>query len=96
MQRVEGSTNNFHNRLLDWQEEGTHIQKLLRDYNWEYRKKICSKCPVSKQKELNCLKIDNFKEDIQETYCKKMTKARSKKFKKIILRYMDFHPSREL
>ena len=95
MQHTEGSSigNTFDNRYVDWQEEGSYIQKIIRQYNWEYREKICSKCPIEKQQKLNCVKIDNFKNGIQETYCSKMTKSRSKKFKKIILKYMDFHPS---
>ena len=78
---------------MDWLEEGTHIQKLLREYNWNYREKICTKCPLEIQKKLKCIKVNNFQNGIQETYCKKMTKARSGKFRKIILKYMDFHPS---
>ena len=83
---------NYHNRVLDWHEEGKHIQKMLREYNWEYRKKICSKCTDEMQKKLHCRKEDNFKDGIQETYCDKMTRARSQKFRKTILKYMNFHP----
>jgi len=85
--------NTYDNRYLDWQEEGIHIQKLLREYNWNYRKKICSKCPVDTQRKLKCIQVDNSRDGIQETYCKKMTKARSQKFRKTILNYMEFHPS---
>ena len=96
MQHNVGSIkgNTFDNRYLDWQEEGTHIQQLLREYNWNYRKKICAKCPLTKQKELQCNRLDNFRNGIQETYCKKMTKARSQKFRKVILRFIQFHPSK--
>ena len=87
------SENNFHNRYLDWQEEGNHIQKIIREYNWNYRKKICSRCSIENQRKLKCIKVDNFRWGIQETYCKKMTKARSQKLKKIILKYIDFNPS---
>lgn len=83
---------NYHNRILDWHEEGTHIQQLLRKYNWQYRKKICTKCPLETQRNLNCFKVDNFKNGIQETHCKKMNKARTQKFRKIILGFMKFHP----
>ena len=69
------------------------IQKLLREYNWNYRKKICSKCTVDTQRKLKCIQVDNSRDGIQETYCKKMTKARSQKFRKTILNYMEFHPS---
>lgn len=94
LQYSTGSLNkNYHNRILDWQEEGTHIQKLLREYNWEYRKKICVNCSLYTQKKLKCYKEDNFKDGIQETYCSKMTKARSQKFRKMILKFMRFHPS---
>ena len=93
MQHSTGSLNeNNHNRIIDWQEEGAHIQKLLREYNWEYRKKICINCPIENQEKLNCHKEDNYKGGFQETYCSKMTKARSQKFRKTILKFMKFHP----
>ena len=93
LQHSTGSLNeNHHNRILDWQEEGIHIQELLREYNWEYRKKICVSCPIESQEKLNCQKEDNYKDGLQETYCSKMTKARSQKFRKIILKFMKFHP----
>ena len=90
------SAESYHNRMLDWFEEGTHIQDLVDRYEWKYRKKICTKCPASKQKELNCLKIDNYRDGIQETYCDKMTRARGNKFRKIMYRYTDSHPARAL
>ena len=31
------------------------------EYNWKYRKKICSKCPLETQKRLNCYRVDNFR-----------------------------------
>jgi len=92
LQHSTGSLNeNYCNRVLDWQEEGVHIQELLRKYNWEYRKKICINCPIEIQEKLNCHKEDDYKEGLQETYCSKMTKARSKKFRRIISKFMKFH-----
>lgn len=82
----------LNDRTLDWQEEGIHIKKILLDYDWEYRKKICVKCPIEIQKKLQCLRIDNYKEGIQETHCKKMDKARTQKYRKLILSFISFHP----
>lgn len=73
--------------------EGQKIQSALREYNWKYRKKICTKCPVEKQKKLKCIKVNNFRDSIQETYCKKMTKARSQKFRKMIISFVKPKPS---
>ena len=86
-------SSNLDHRVLDWKEEGTHIQKILLDYDWKYRKKICEKCPVETQKKLECFKVDNFNEGIQETHCKKMSKARTQKYRKLITNFIQFHPS---
>lgn len=55
------------------------------EYNWNYRKKICVKCPIETQNKLECYKVDNYRmingEDIQETHCVKLEKARANKFR---------------
>lgn len=81
-------------RIIDWQEEGNHIKKLLIDYDWEYREKICTKCSLETKQELRCFKVDNFKDGIQETHCKKMNKARTQRYRKIIMNFIDFNPLR--
>lgn len=85
---------NLQARIIDWQEEGNHIKKLLLDYDWDYRKKICAVCPIETQHKLNCFRVENFKDGIQETHCKKMDRARTQKYRKTIMRFIDFHPSR--
>ena len=83
----------IHERMIDWFESGTHIQQLLRAYNKQYRKKICSKCPLEQQKKRYCLKLDMYStEGIQLKHCSHMDKARSKKYKKKIMQHMGFHP----
>lgn len=49
------------------------------DYNWEYRRKICTRC--TRQEELSCFKVNNFIGGIQETHCIKLIKARTSFFK---------------
>ena len=83
-------------RIIDWHEEGEHIKKLLLDYDWDYRRKVCTKCPLTTQRKLKCFRVNNFKDEIQETHCKKMDKARTQKYRKTIMKFINFHPSRDI
>lgn len=83
-------------RIADWQEEGGHIKKLLLDYDWDYRKKICVKCPLETQQKLRCFRVNNFKDGIQESHCKKMDRARTQKYRKNIMSFINFHPLRNI
>lgn len=74
------------------------LSEEVLDYNWKYRLKICSKCPLKTQQKLRCYKINNFKIikniRIQETHCSKMEKARANKFRnkmKILFDITDFN-----
>ena len=71
------------NELIDNKFHG--LKEELLDYDWKYRLKICSKCPLETQKKLQCFKVDNFKIidniQVQETHCSKMDKARVQKFR---------------
>lgn len=71
-------------QITSWQKKSRELKDEMLDYNWEYRKKVCAKCPIETQIRLNCHKIDNFKNGIQETHCKKLIRARTKKFRKKI------------
>lgn len=64
----------------------------MRKYNWEYRKKICNKCSVETQKKLNCRKVNNFKNGVQETWCEKLLNARTQKFRKEIKSFWEKYP----
>ena len=85
-------SSNLEHRILDWNDEGNHIQKILLDYDWEYREKICAKCPLEIQKKLECFRVNNYKNNIQETHCRKMDKARTQKYRKLITKFIQFHP----
>ncbi|MGI0073372.1 MAG: hypothetical protein ACREA3_06140 [Nitrosotalea sp.] len=86
------SIEEIHSRLEDWQEEGLRLKKELLDYNWQYRKKICIKCPMEQKIKLNCHKVNNFVDGIQETHCRKLIRARTQKFRKQINEFLDLHP----
>jgi hypothetical protein len=85
---------NLQARVTDWHEEGNHIKKLLLDYDWEYRKKICAKCSLETKQELRCFSVNNFKDGIQETHCRKMDNARTQKYRKTMMNFINFHPLR--
>lgn len=85
---------NLQARIIDWHEEGEHVKKLLLGYDWEYRKKICTKCPLETKQKLRCFSVNNFKDGIQETHCKKMHRARTQKYRKTIMNFINFHPLR--
>ncbi len=84
----------FLERVTDWHEDGDHIQKLLHDYDNQYRKKICSKCSVVQQQKRNCVKIDMYtNEGIQITSCSHMDQARTQKHSKIIRKFIQSNPA---
>ena len=76
-----------------WNEKGQDLKEILLDYNWQYRKKICTKCPLSEQKRRQCFRVDNYRiiqgEKIQETHCKWMNKARVAKFGDMISSFIN-------
>ncbi len=75
----------FKERMQDYDEAWQWLTYHVIQYDWNYRKKICTKCPLETQEKLNCFKVDNFKiidgVKIQKTYCSKLKKARAKKFR---------------
>jgi len=94
MSEIPLQKNPYNERIQDWCEESLHVKNVLTDYNWQYRKKICSKCSLEKQKKLDCQKVGNYKFGVQETYCKNLLNARAKKNKKLIKNFINFHPLR--
>jgi len=83
----------FLERVIDWHEDGEHIQKLLHDFDNQYRKKICSKCTKEQQQVRNCIRIDMYtNEGIQITSCNHMDQARTRKNSKIIKKFIQSSP----
>jgi len=35
--------------IKKWHDEGEKLEQELINYDWEYRKKICSKCSIEEQ-----------------------------------------------
>jgi len=84
----------FLERITDWHEEGNHIQKLLHEYDHQYRKKICVNCSAEQQQKRNCVRIDMYTNDgIQITGCGHMDDARTRKYSKLIGTFMFSNPS---
>lgn len=81
--------------IRKWHEDGERLEQELNDYDWEYRKKICSKCTIEEQEKLHCLRVNNYKDGIQETHCDKLVHARTQKNKKKIEGYIESHPLRQ-
>ncbi len=81
-------------QIKEWRNTGHSISEEMVKYEWDYRKKICSKCISSKQKELKCFKVNNFVGGLQETYCSKLENARTKKFSSKIEIFFDEYPLR--
>lgn len=79
-----------------WFGVGGVLKEEMLAYNWQYRLKICSKCPIDTQKRLECKRFDNFRTikgyRIQETHCKKLIKARSAKFRSRIESFLRLSP----
>ena len=87
----------FLERVIDWQEDGDHIQRLLHNYDNLYRKKICSKCTVGQQRLRNCVRIDMYtNEGVQITSCNHMDQARTRKHSKLIRKFIQSSPALNL
>ena len=86
----------FKERIQDQNEAWEWLTYHVIQYDWEYRKKICTKCELETQEKLKCQKINNFKimdgVKIQKTYCSKLKKARSNKFKNHIKHVFNMNP----
>lgn len=76
-----------------WHQIGSSLQDELREYDRNYRLKICSKCSLEQQKQRNCFRTDDFEiihgKKIQFTHCKWMDKARVRKFRNQIHAFMN-------
>lgn len=76
-------------RVEKWSSDAQDLKDALIHYDWQYRKKICIKCPLSEQKRRNCFRVDNYRfmrgVKVQETHCKWMDKARVRKFHDVML-----------
>jgi hypothetical protein len=79
------SCNPLKEKIQDYDESWNWLGRKAIEYNWEYRKKICSKCSLETKKKLECYKVDNFQiiegVKIQETHCSKLEKARANKLR---------------
>lgn len=79
------SCNPFKDRVQDYDEAWNWLGRRVTEYDWQYRLKICSKCPLETQQKLKCFRVNNFKTingiQVQETHCIKLQKARAKKLR---------------
>lgn len=75
-----------------WLNKGDQLKEELLEYNWQYRAKICTKCPLAEQKRRDCFKVNNYRMikgmRIQETHCNWLTKARTAKFRNRIMSFI--------
>lgn len=85
----------YHERVLDWLEDGNHLLKEFKFANAIYRKKICSKCRNTlQQKTRNCIEREGI--DIlgnPKTNCMHMRIAVHSKLRSKIHAHIDFHPA---
>ena len=88
--------NPLQEKFQDYDEAWEWLAYHVIQYDWEYRKKICTKCNLKTQEKLKCQKINDFKImdgiKIQKTYCSKLKKARSNKFRNHINHVFDMNP----
>ena len=86
----------FSQRLQDYDEIWEWLTYHTIQYDWKYRRKICTKCPLETQQKLKCYKANEFKiidgMKIQKTYCSKLKKARSNKFRNHIHHVLNMNP----
>ncbi len=79
------SCNPFEERIQDYDEAWDWLGRIAIEYNWQYRKKICSKCTLETQEKLDCYRVNNYRIidsiKIQETHCSKLERARANKLR---------------
>ena len=78
--------------VWDWINQGLKLKHEMIEYNWEFRNDVCTECTNELKKKLLCHTVNNFRGNIQETHCKKLVKARTKKFEKKIGGFLNLHP----
>lgn len=82
---IKTACNPLKDRIQDYDESWNWLGRQAIEYNWKYRKMICTKCPLEVQEKLNCYKVDNYRIidglKIQETHCSKLEKARASKLR---------------
>ena len=90
------SFNPFEERMQDYDEAWTWLTNHVIQYDWNYRKKICTKCQLETQEKLKCFRVNSFKiidgVKIQKTYCSKLKKARANKFRNHIKHVFAMNP----
>ena len=83
-------------RIQDHDEAWEWLTYHIIQYDWDYRKRICTKCTLETQEKLKCQKINDFRVvdgiKIQKTYCSKLKKSRSSKFKNHIKHVFTMNP----
>ena len=89
--------NVFKERMQDWDESWQWIGRHMIKYDWNYRKKICTKCPLETKKKWKCYTSPNSSKiidgvKIQKTYCKKLKNARANKFRNHIKHALALNP----
>jgi len=90
------SCNPLKDRIQDYDEAWNWLGRRVTEYNWKYRVKVCSKCPLETQQKLGCHKVDNFRiisgKKIQETHCIKLQKARANRLRNHIKHVVAMNP----
>ena len=96
LQNVTNTEELINTELEEWYKDGERLKQEIIDYNWKYRRKVCSKCPIETQKKLDCFKLGNFKIGIQETHCSKLIRSRTNYFRKKIQSFFNLEPLESL
>lgn len=90
------SCNPLQDRIQDYDEAWNWLGRRVKEYNWEYRARVCTKCPLEIQQKLRCHKVDNFEvingQKIQETHCIKLRRARANRLRNHIRHVFKMNP----
>lgn len=90
------SCNTINERIQDYDEVWNWLGHIAIEYNWKYRKKICSVCPLETRQKLHCQKIENYRivdsVKIQETHCSKLEKSRANKLRNHVRHVLALDP----
>lgn len=81
-------------RLIDWLENGIHLEQKFEIVKAQYRQKICSKCDESQRERRGCVigrGVDVNNNPI--THCTHLVNSANKKLNSGWLKHIDLHPA---
>lgn len=83
-------------KIQDYDEAWNTLGRMAINFNWNYRQRVCLKCPLEQQQKRKCFRVDNYRtindKVIQETHCDWLQRARANKLRKHVKAVFNMNP----